>query len=41
MSALAYVLWHGDDAVTDAVVRSLERDGWRVAVGRDARARNP
>jgi NAD(P)-dependent dehydrogenase (short-subunit alcohol dehydrogenase family) len=38
MSEFAYVLWHGDDAVTDAVVRSLEQDGWRVAVGRDAKA---
>lgn len=40
MSELAYVLWHGDDAVTDAVVRSLEQDGWRVAVGRDSKALN-
>ena len=29
MSELAYVLSHGDEAVTDAVVRTLERDGWR------------
>ena len=30
MSELAYVLSHGDEAVTDAVVRTLERDGWTV-----------
>jgi NAD(P)-dependent dehydrogenase (short-subunit alcohol dehydrogenase family) len=32
MSELAYVLSHGDDAVTEAVVRSLEQDGWRLFV---------
>src|SRR4029077_6458164 len=32
MSELAYVLSHGDDAVTEAVVRSLERCGWRLGV---------
>src|SRR5262245_49368063 len=32
MSELAYVLSHGDDAVTDAVVRSLEQSGWRLVV---------
>jgi NAD(P)-dependent dehydrogenase (short-subunit alcohol dehydrogenase family) len=32
MSELAYVLSHGDDAVTEAVVRSLERCGWRLVV---------
>jgi len=30
MNELAYVLSHGDEAVTDAVVRTLERDGWTV-----------
>jgi hypothetical protein len=34
MSELAYVLSHGDEAVTDAVVRALEADGWRVVVVR-------
>jgi NAD(P)-dependent dehydrogenase (short-subunit alcohol dehydrogenase family) len=33
MSELAYVLSHGDEAVTDAVVRTLERDGWTVVHG--------
>src|SRR6478609_1414070 len=30
MNELAYVVSHGDEAVTDAVVRTLERDGWTV-----------
>jgi enoyl-ACP reductase-like protein len=30
MGKLAYVLSHGDEAVTDAVVRTLEHDGWTV-----------
>jgi NAD(P)-dependent dehydrogenase (short-subunit alcohol dehydrogenase family) len=30
MSELAYVLSHGDEAVTDAVVRTLERQCWTV-----------
>jgi NAD(P)-dependent dehydrogenase (short-subunit alcohol dehydrogenase family) len=33
MSELAYVLSHGDEAVTDAVVRTLEHDGWTVVQG--------
>ena len=35
MSELAYVLSHGDEVVTDAVVRALENEGWRVLVRRD------
>jgi hypothetical protein len=33
MSERAYVVSHGDDAVTEAVVRTLERDGWIVHQG--------
>ena len=32
MSELAYVLSHGDDAITEAVVRSMEQGGWRLVV---------
>ncbi len=32
MSARALVLSHGDEAVTDAVVAILERDGWSVTL---------
>ncbi|HET7665243.1 MAG TPA: SDR family oxidoreductase [Mycobacterium sp.] len=32
MSELAYVLSHGDDAVTEALVRALEQEGWRLVV---------
>jgi hypothetical protein len=32
MSGLAYVLSHGDDAVTEAAVRSMEQGGWRLVV---------
>jgi NAD(P)-dependent dehydrogenase (short-subunit alcohol dehydrogenase family) len=32
MGELAYVLSHGDDAVTEAAVRSLEQGGWRLVV---------
>jgi hypothetical protein len=32
----AFVLSHGDDAVTTAVVRTLEQQGWTVHLGRDA-----
>ena len=33
MGKLAYVLSHGDEAVTNAVVRTLEHDGWTVLQG--------
>jgi NAD(P)-dependent dehydrogenase (short-subunit alcohol dehydrogenase family) len=33
MTELAYVVSHGDEAVTEAVVRTLERDGWTVMQG--------
>jgi NAD(P)-dependent dehydrogenase (short-subunit alcohol dehydrogenase family) len=36
MSELAYVVSHGDEAVTEAVVRTLERDGWMVQQGGEA-----
>ena len=35
MSELAYVLSHGDEAVTAAVVRTQQSDGWTVVQGSD------